>query len=298
MPYHRWDGPSTPTFLPQSKPDQASYIDHLAIWDPKGLTIQIGPTQTIVTSFLDHNGVLGKTLIPLLILPANSIRTTVMTPRVPTFKYPIPPHTLAASKSHVAIDSHSPTSMAIATANATRTHLRDCTNPSKTKDPTGPMLDDRDIILSLATYLYTILGEAMHMATTMFPLKAGTPGKKQTRPHHISPKTVLHDVHTIRNRTKAFRRLVALAATTPLLTLEAISDTKSPHHKLWLGVTTPLTLRTMAFPPIRNLEALSLTYPPKADGDTKSSPNLNDRLSTCFKAHRRTTRLLLKHARN
>jgi hypothetical protein len=54
----------------------------------------------------------------------------------------------------------------------------------------------------------------------MFQLKAGTPNKGQTLPHHIWPKAVLHDVHTIRKRTnKALRFLAALAVATPLLTL-------------------------------------------------------------------------------
>ncbi len=89
----------------------------------------------------------------------------------------------------------------------------------------------------------------MHMATTMFQLKACTPNKGQTLPHHLWPKTVLHDVHSIRKRTKALRRLAALAAATPLLTLESISNTESPHHQLWdIMVTTPLTLRTVASP--------------------------------------------------
>ena len=64
-----------------------------------GLTTQTGPTQTIATSFLDYNGVQGKTSLSLLIPPAKPIRTTVRTLRVPTFKYPIPLHTLAAWKS-------------------------------------------------------------------------------------------------------------------------------------------------------------------------------------------------------
>ena len=59
----------------------------------------------------------------------------------------------------------------------------------------------------------------MYMATTMFQLKAGTPNKGQTFPHHLWPTAVLHDVHSIRKRTKALRRLAALAAATPLLTL-------------------------------------------------------------------------------
>ena len=98
LPYARWEGPTTPTFLPPSKPDQASCINHITMWDPKGLATQSEPTQTIATSFLDHNGVLGKVSLPLLIPPANPIVTTARTPRVPAFKYPIAPHTLAAWK--------------------------------------------------------------------------------------------------------------------------------------------------------------------------------------------------------
>ena len=69
------------------------------MWDPKSLATQSKPTQSIATSFLDHNGVLGNISLPLLIPPANPIVTTVRTPRVKTFKYPISPHTVAAWKS-------------------------------------------------------------------------------------------------------------------------------------------------------------------------------------------------------
>jgi hypothetical protein len=109
-------------------------------------------------------------------------------------------------------------------------------------------LGGRDSIFFLAAYLQNILGDVMHMATTMFELKAGTSNKGQTLPHHLWPKAVLHDVHSLHKRTKAFRRLAALAAATSLLTFEYISNTKSPHHQLWLMVTTPLTLRTVTFP--------------------------------------------------
>jgi hypothetical protein len=63
-------------------------------------------------------------------------------------------------------------------------------------------------------------------------------------------------------------------------------------------VSKALILRSVAFPPIRNLKALSLTDPPDDEDDTTTSPDLGNRWGTCFKAHRRTTRLLLKHARN
>ena len=95
LPYRRWEGNYTPTFLPPSKPDQATCIDHLAIWDPRDLVTQSEPTLTIPTSFLDHNGVLGRVSLPLLIQPATPIVCAARTPRVPTLKYPIQPHTLA-----------------------------------------------------------------------------------------------------------------------------------------------------------------------------------------------------------
>ncbi len=146
------------------------------MWDPKGLSDQSEPTQTIATSFLDHSGVLGKVSLPLLIPPANPSVTMARTPRVPTFKYPIAPHTLAAWKSQVEIDSHSPTSLAITTANTILHNLQNPPDPPYTRDPTVPDLSDRDSILSLAADLQNILGDAMHMAMTMFPLKAATPG--------------------------------------------------------------------------------------------------------------------------
>ena len=74
----------------------------------------------------------------------------------------------------MAVDSHSPTSLAIATANVILTSLGISTNPSNTTAPTGPLLGDRDSILSLATDLQNIIGDAMHMVTTIFPIKAGT----------------------------------------------------------------------------------------------------------------------------
>ena len=61
-----------------------------------------------------------------------------------------------------------------------------------------------------------------------------------------------------------------------------------------------MTLRTAASPPIRNLEALSLADPPhveEAVDDDTQSPDMASRLVACFKVHRRTMRLLLKHVR-
>ncbi len=80
--------------------------------------------------------------------------------------------------------------------------------------------------------------------------------------------------------------------------MESISTEESPHHHHWLRVNTPLILRTKASPPIRNLETLILTDVPEEDDDTPPSTDLITRINACFKARRRTTCLLLKHARN
>jgi hypothetical protein len=50
--------------------------------------------------------------------------------------------------------------------------------------------------------------------------------------------------------------------------------------------------------PRSNLEALSLSHTPDEKDDSTPEPDLQGRLSTCFKAHRRTTRLFRKHASN
>jgi hypothetical protein len=80
--------------------------------------------------------------------------------------------------------------------------------------------------------------------------------------------------------------------------MDSLAAYDSPHHHHWLKVTTPLTLRTKASPPTRNMEALVLSSVHDKDDDTLPSTDLITHINICFKAHKRTTRLLLKHARN
>ena len=75
------------------------------------------------------------------------------------------------------------------------------------------------------------------------------------------------------------------------------STTESPLHHLWTKVNTPLTLRTSASPPIRNHETLRLTLSSNEYEDANPVGHLQNCLRACFKAHRRTTKLMLKHAR-
>ena len=84
LPYARWEGPTSPTFKTQHRPEQTICIDHLAIWDPHKLAHQTGLTTTVESAFLDHNGVLGKISLPILIPPATPSPTAARPPRVPT----------------------------------------------------------------------------------------------------------------------------------------------------------------------------------------------------------------------
>ena len=70
LPFVRWNGPTTPTFLPRQQPLQASCIDHLTLCDPKHIIRQIGNTQNISSAFLDHHGVLGRMSLPIFISAA------------------------------------------------------------------------------------------------------------------------------------------------------------------------------------------------------------------------------------
>ena len=252
MPYRRWEGPTTLTLVPQSRLDPFTCIDPLAIWDPKCLTTQNGPNQTITISFLDHNGVLGIASLPLLISSAHVHSRSAITSRVPIIKYPIPMHSLATWKTRVAVESHSPTSLVIATANAILRNLEDGTTVVTPENTAGQQLGGMDSILSLATDLQQIQGNATDMATTMFTLKDTTPCKVQTLPHHLWPKSVLHDIRTIRNRTKALRHLATVVAATPNPERMPLSDKASPNPKLRIRVTDPMILRTIASPPPRS----------------------------------------------
>ena len=84
-------------------------------------------------------------------------------------------------------DSHSPTYLAIATANAILLSLGDSTNTSTPANIADQHLGGKDFILSLGTDLQNILGDAMGMATAMFLLKATTHCKAISSPITYGP---------------------------------------------------------------------------------------------------------------
>ena len=83
------------------------------------------------------------------------------------------------------VDSHSPISLAIATANAILTSLEDTTPPPSPFEPINLYLRRRESILSLAIDLQNILGDAMDMASSMFPQKSNTPGNGYALLHQL-----------------------------------------------------------------------------------------------------------------
>jgi hypothetical protein len=137
----------------------------------------------------------------------------------------------------------------------------------------------------------------MDPAKSMLPLKTTAPNKGQTLPHHLWLKSVLHDIHSIRTRTKALRRIAKRASMTPDATLDHLLHPGSPHNSLWLRVSNPITLKTITSPPIRHMGTLTLAPTSEGEEEDNPPPDLLSQISACFKAHRRVTRLLLKHAR-
>ena len=101
-------------------------------------------------SFLDHAGMLGRLSIPLLIPPTPVVNAATRTPRVPMFKYPIPPHSLEAWKTQVSMNSYPSISLAIATANAILDNLRDNPHTTTFVPSPGRQLGSQESILSLA----------------------------------------------------------------------------------------------------------------------------------------------------
>ena len=101
-------------------------------------------------SFLDHAGVLGIIFIPLLIPPFPVVNAATHTPRVPMFKYPIPPHSLEAWKTQVSMNSYPSISLAIATANAILGNLRDTPHTTTYVPSIDRRLGSKESILSLA----------------------------------------------------------------------------------------------------------------------------------------------------
>jgi hypothetical protein len=188
LPYHRWRGPMLPTFTPRQRPLMESCIDHLTLWDPQGLTLQTSDITTIPTAFLDHRGVQGTLSLPIAIgpdFPPPSPRP----PRVPTFRYPIPEHSLDAWKSKVAIDSHGAIALAVATGHALLASLPPHTSGSQSDPRSDTQIPGLDI-LGLANDIQTILGDALTEATKIFPLKTAKFTKKGTLPRHLWPKKV------------------------------------------------------------------------------------------------------------
>jgi hypothetical protein len=91
------------------------------------------------------------------------------------FKYPIPEHTLEEWKSKVAVDSHTATMLARATALSLMDSIEFPTGLISPEGNRETSQDTKTHILELANTLQDILGEAMATTTTMFPHKVAPP---------------------------------------------------------------------------------------------------------------------------
>ncbi len=110
-------------------------------------------------------------------------------------------------------------------------------------------------ILSIASDLQTILGEATITAIAISPQKPAAP-KIGALLQHRWPTDVRRDVDNTRRQVKTLRRLASLAARQP----EDITSDTSPHNALWSEVNTHVPLRTYLSPLPRDLASLAILH--------------------------------------
>ena len=128
-----------------------------------------------------------------------------MTPRVYTFRFPDPEQDMETWRSKVAVVSATATALASVMARMLLDSLSTDDNQEQKDTPPSPHGKEA-AILSVASNLQIILGEAMTTATTIFPQKPAAP-KKGPLPQNLWLKLVRQDVDKIRQRVKTLRRL-------------------------------------------------------------------------------------------
>ena len=126
-------------------------------------------TITLSTSFLEHMGVLGTILLPVLTEEATAPSPT-RTPRIHTFTFPVPEQDMETWRSKVAVESATATALASATA---RTLLESLSidDYQRQHDTLPSPQGVEAAIFSIASHLQTILGEAMTTAIAILPQK-------------------------------------------------------------------------------------------------------------------------------
>ena len=124
----------------------------------------------------------------------------------------------------------------------------------------------------------------MDSALADFPQKTANGGRGRTLPHHLWPKSVKTDLSVIRERAHALRRLNNIAARNPSTTAATLSPENAPHAKLWQCVTSPVTIRTIMSPPLKDTGTLCITPHLQNEEDPTQTPSLQQAILACFKA--------------
>jgi len=236
---------------------------------------------------------MGTILLP--IMPTEALLPPLArSPRVPLFWYPnILEPILEGWKSKVAVNSYAATSLAKDMGQAILPSL----GQEPGSNPTDDTIDPQDIassILGLANNIQDILVDALAEATTTFPHKPLATLGKGTLPRHLWPKLVRHDISHIRRRAKAVRCLIKHETKTPAYTQDE-SLTTDPSLLFWSDVNTPLFLRTVLNPPLKDQDNLGVLMKPDP---TPTGTTTLQATHDCFRGLRKAARLLIRHARN
>ena len=299
--YSRFDGPATPTYIPPHQPKLESCIDHFAHLADNPWIKQAQDTYVHTPAFLDHRAVL--TSIELPIAPAaahNTTRPTQLTPELnaPTvkLKFPIPKPELETWRCAV----RTTVEARCIELKSQISSLLETTGPALPQTP--PVAKDpsmREQVIHLAQNLHCLLTEGFEIAKATLPTHHTSTRTRYKSGETFWPRTIRHDLSTLRNRAKALRKLAKIESASPQ-PREELADELEPDTEmrdyLRSVLSDPPDLRTTLDTPLRDTDTLILVdnVPTEAEPDPDDSKNA---IQTCYQAHRLATRRTIRHAR-
>ena len=157
----------------------------------------------------------------------------------------------------------------------------------------------REQVIHLAQNLHCLLTEGFEIAKATLPTHHTSIRTRYKSGETFWPRTIRHDLSTLRNRAKALRRLAKIESASPQ-PREELADELEPDTEmrdyLRSVLSDPPDIRTTLETPLRDTDTLILVgnVPTEAEPDPDDSKIA---IQTCYQAHRLATRRTIRHAR-
>ena len=153
-------------------------------------------------------------------------------------------------------------------------------------------------MIHLAQNLHCLLTEGFEIAKETLPTHHPSIRTRKKSRETFWPRTVRHDLSTLRNRAKALRKLAKIESAIPqpreeLANLEPDTEMRDYLRSI---LSDPPDLRTTLDTPLRDTDTLILVenVPTEEEPDPTDSKHA---IQTCYQAHRLATRRTIRHAR-